>query len=720
MNTMNSQKLTRSSGKHLLLQNAAVSGVLAVALALATNATAAAQPSTKPELRDKALASFADDAQASAVSLISSSDFEDNYADDVGDTLFFAQGVWINRLDLNEPRLNLRGFGVGNRQHRSTASIFKDGAPLTDVHGTTNTVEVNAYAVDHIDIYRGGGGDLRFAGDNLGGAFNFLSPTGRTKNSGWTARLDGGSSIEGTPRGRAYADFASVSKGGGVDFYASLTGGYDDGFRDNNERIVGDFNANIGWNISSAVSTRFFINALRHDTELAGGLSIADAEADPSQAAPAIGLGPLFPGGPFISLADGAETGRWDRELTTGRVANQTDFNLFGQTFETGFHYTRREATSQNVEFIGIKEEEGSEWSARLAFGRLLKVFGMDASYQVGGSYSAGSQDSDRFENLQGVRGDQTVDTVQRSSNVNGFVEAMLKPIKRLMIDVGAKFIMTDRELSANGGDFDELRYTGVAARGGASFLLAKRIHLYANASRTYEPPTMEELIADDPENLSGLAEQDAFTIEVGFKGYASDRVRWNIAYFDTDVENEIINIEEPETNGIVGTFVNVPTSEHKGIELGLDIDILPSGKNKNGLTWRSAYSFNDFRFVDAGPIANADGARIAGLPQHVYRGELRYSAGDRWFAAVNVDLAAGEFFADHENVVSVPTYAVVGFSAGLKLSDQLQIFASGENLTDTAYAAGVTPVASQTTQTGRIITPGAGATVYGGMRYVF
>ena len=537
-------------------------------------------------------------------------------------------------------------------------------------------------------------------------------------------RADAGSSIEGTPGGRIHGDFAGVSVGGGVDYYASLTGLYETGFRDQNERNSGVFSGNIGWRPSENISTRFFLDVARADSELAGGLTPDDADLDPSAAAPPIALGPLFPGGPIIALADGAETDDFGRELFNGRIANQTDFKLFGLDFSFGGHYARRDIESQNIDFIGIIDESGSEWGARLTADRNFQILSMDTAVRFGGSYSTGTQDSDRFENLNGQRGDQQVDTEHNSANVTGFIEAMFKPLKRLVVDLGAKFIMVDRELTDfEDDDFEEERYTGVAARGGLLYNAMENLQLFLNASRTYEPPSMSELLANDPEDLADLEEQDAFTFEAGIRGKHSNWLRWDVTYFNTSVENEIINLDDPETNGLGATLANIESTTHKGFEAGIDINLLPRMTARSGraITLRSAYSYNDFRFDVADPLdAALNGNRIGGVPQHVYRGELRYEAGDDWFAGLNVQIAGGDYFVDHENLVSAPTYAVLGFSAGLNLNEQLQIFASGENILDTEYAAGLTPVTSQTTQDARIFTPANRASVYAGLKYRF
>lgn len=728
--------------KSALLTSAAITAIGAQALAApvispvikpARNAEPASVEQT-PALRDRSLPEYSDwdrggDANGvSATDKISADDYLDNYANDAGEAFFFSPGVFINALDANEPRITLRGFDVKNRQDRTTVPVFRDGAPLTDVHGTTNLREIDLRAVASVDVMRGGGGDLRLSGDNLGGAVNFISPTGRDLGDMRIARVDVGSPIEGNAGGRLHAAFAGLSESKSFDYYVSLSGGYETGFRENNDLQDGILNANVGYRFSDTFMTRFFLDGVYSEARQGGGLTLAQLEDDAFQAAPPITLGPLFPGGPIIEFANGAEEGEFGRNLFVGRIANQTNFSFLGHDIEVGGHYARRDIESPQIDFIGVVDESGTEWGARLAVKRLFRFFGMDTEYRIGGTYSVGEQSSDRFENLNGEKGDQTSDSDHRSSNLNAFVEAAIRPFKRLLVDIGAKFVVVDRELTTrdvgvfDDDEFEELRFTGVAARGGAAFDITDDIQIFANVARTYEPPSFGELISDNPLEFNELQEQDSFGYEAGLRGRFNSWAAWDITYFNTDVENEIINLDEPETNGIGGTLVNVADTSHKGIEVGLDLQLFPGrfAQGGGGLTWRSAYSYNNFRFVNAEPLDDIDGNRLAGVPQHLYRGEIRYDAEGRWYAAANVEIGAGSFFVDHENVVSAPTYTAVGFSAGLRLNDQIEVFASGQNLTDNAYAAGITPVFSQTLQDARLYTPANRASAFAGMTYRF
>ena len=670
-------------------------------------------------LRDRPLDEFY--RIAAAVDQRDESDYDDNYADDIGDGVFFAPGVTVNGLDIQEPRLSIRGFAVGNSGQRSNIILLRDGARLTDVHGTTNTSEIDLLSTQQIEIYRGVA-NLREGGGNLGGVIHLRSRTGRDAPAGLSARLDGGATVDGKVGGQTHVSFAGASSG--MDFYAGLTGVYENGWRDNNQRVSEQFHGNIGFKVTDAVSTRFFADIVNSETELAGGLTLAQLEQNPQNPTPPITLGPLFPGGPIINLVDGARADDFARDIREGRIANETTFPLLWHDFTIGGHYTRRWVESPQIDFIGFIDQEGSEWGAKLEAERSATFFGGEALYRFGGEWVTGSQDSDLFENLNGDPGAAIAQTEQSSKLLSAFVEGVYKPLRRLAVDVGGKFIKVERELAdLTDDDLDTITFTGAAARGGARFDLNDTLQIYAGVSRAFEPPSMEELTAGDPTSLAGFDAQDSFTLEAGLRGSLGGWIGFDLAYYDTDVENEILSLGEPSSFVSGAIYGTADKTTHKGIEAGIDLHLFPETMAARGtaLTLRNVYNRANHRIVDGGfALGDVDGNRIAGLPVHHYRGELRYELLDQWFIAANVQLAGGAFFADHENTVSVPTDPILGFSAGYRLNDQIEIFASGENLLDTGYVAGVSPVLTLNVDEDRIFTPGARARLYGGLKYRF
>ena len=653
---------------------------------------------------------------AGALDIRKHSDFIDNYADDIADTIFFAPGVTANVLDIQEPRLSIRGFGLGNSNYRSNVLLLRDGAPLTDVHGTTNTSEINPYTINTVSIVRGVA-NLRDAGGNLGGVVHLRTLTGRDVAAGSVARIDGGVDRNGRPDGQLHARFAGTDAG--TDYFISVTGVYENGSRDNNQRASEQINANVGFRLSRNANTRFFVDAANSDTELAGGIILAGLENDPQSPTGAITLGPLFPGGPIINLVDGARTDDFARDIREGRIANETTFRLFGQDLIVGGHYTRRNITAPQIDFVGFQQERGGEWGARLSFAGSTPAFGDRVRYRAGASRTIGTTTQDTFENDNGVAGAPIVSAERRSRVFDAFVEGFYNPIKKLTIDLGAKFFNVNRQVTdLDGGSNDSRDFTGVAARGGASYAINERLQSYASVSRSYEPPTLDALTAGDPVNLNGLSEQDTFSLEAGLRGDLGERVSFDIAFYNTSVENEIISVADPTSPVDEDIFINADNTRHRGIETAIDVDLIANTSRR--LTLRNVYNYSDHRFTNGGGIGVSAGNRIGGIPAHAYRGELRYEAPGAWFASANVQLQRGAFFIDHENTTQAPTAAIIGLTGGYTLNDRITLFASAENILDSTAAAGISPVLEFREDDDRIFTPVARASIYGGLRYRF
>ena len=145
--------------------------MMGAAMLSIVTAAAAAEPvfgAAPGLLRDRPLEEMSEWAAPGAATAIDANDYVDNYANDAGDAFFFAPGVAVNALDIAEPRIVIRGFAMGNRNQRSTVNVFRDGAPITDIHGDTHLAGVDLLSVSGVDVFRGGGGDFKFSGDNLG------------------------------------------------------------------------------------------------------------------------------------------------------------------------------------------------------------------------------------------------------------------------------------------------------------------------------------------------------------------------------------------------------------------------------------------------------------------------------------------------------------------------------------------------------------------------
>ena len=96
----------------------------------------------------------------------------------------------------------------------------------------------------------------------------------------------------------------------------------------------------------------------------------------------------------------------------------------------------------------------------------------------------------------------------------------------------------------------------------------------YANVSTAFETPTATEL-GNRPEGAGGinrdLDPQTATTMEIGIKGIAGTRLRYDVAGFLTGVRDELIPFEVPGSAGR-RYFRNAGRTLRRGLEAGVEL----------------------------------------------------------------------------------------------------------------------------------------------------
>jgi len=185
-----------------------------------------------------------------------------------------------------------------------------------------------------------------------------------------------------------------------------------------------------------------------------------------------------------------------------------------------------------------------------------------------------------------------------------------------------------------DGNDSDSVDFLDFSPRFGVVWRAAKTVQVYGNASRTYEPPLLLELTAPGQlqGNLGQLAAQKAWQFEVGTRGSYTDRFNWDLAVYDIELHDEIVNLNVQPFPGAPFTiprFVNINRSRHSGVEAGADVVLVRDAARAMGmgtigdaLSARVAYTYSRFVFVDDPTFHNND---LPGAPTHFIRAEVRY-----------------------------------------------------------------------------------------------
>lgn len=642
-----------------------------------------------------------------AIGFVEDEVFADDFAQSIGDTLVLTPGVFADTSAPRESRLSIRGSGLNSGFERRGLTVLRDGVPISRASGSTEFQEVDPLTIRYLEVFKGANG-LRYGAASLGGAINIVSPTGRTARAPLTMRVEGGSFD--TLRGNVSA----AGTEGDADYFVGLTGLSTDGYRVHSSVRSVYGHANLGWRASDAVETRFYLTALRDRFELAGSLRLADALANPRAAGRPVQIGPFFPGGPVRVLDPGPVADDWDRNLSVLRLSNLTAIDLGGTRLELGGWAARRVLDHAITRLAGIIDQKETEFGASARLGGTFSLpGGLDSRWSVGGWLASAENAARTWANDSGRRGALRNQSDQDSSLLVGFAELDLAVMRGLNLIAGGQYARAVRDVTAElnavsgRGVYDQFnpRIGLIADLGGGA-------QLFGNISRSFEPPSLADLTAGGAFPFAPLAPQRATTFEIGSRGQRGV-IAWDVALYRAEVENEFL--DTAINNGASSVTTNGSRTIHQGLEAGIDLFVARDWLAARGQSLRlsTAYTFNDFRFVDD-PVYGRN--QLAGVPRHVVVSEIRFDARDRFYVSANLRWIVDSPWTDYANTERAPGYELVGLTAGVDIAPRLRLFGSVENLFDVVHISNIATTANQQRERAAAYTPGQGRAFFGGV----
>ncbi len=649
---------------------------------------------------------------AGATGLVEDEGFADIFAQSIGDVLELTPGVFADTSAQRESRISIRGSGLNSSFERRGLTVLRDGVPISRASGATEFQEVDPLTIRYMEVFKGANG-LRYGAASLGGAVNIVSPTGRTARAPVALRAEGGSFS--TFRGNA----SLSGKSGDVDYWGGITGLTSDGYREHSEVRSLYGHGNLGWRVSDNIETRFYVTALSDNFELAGSLRLADALANPRAAGRPVTVGPFFPGGPVTVLDPGPVADDWDRNLDVYRVSNLTVIDLGSADLEFGAWYARRNLDHAITRFAGIIVQGEDEVGVSTRLSGSLPFLADQSRWQVGAIYAFSSNDAKTVANNSGARGALRTQSDQDSDTLTVYGQADLGLTDAVTLIAGGQYARATRDVTAilnavtGRGEYDQFN-----PRVGLLVDAAEDIQFFGNISRSFEAPSLADLTSGGAFPFAPLDPQRATVFEVGTRGQAGI-VSWDIALYRAELENEFLDLAVPGARGLVTVTSNADRTIHQGLEFGLDVRPFKAALEKNGQALRlsAAYTFNDFTFN--GDAVYGDN-QLAGVPRNVLIAEARFDQVDKFYLSTTLRWIPDGPWADYANTERAPGYETVQITAGVTLTEGIELFGSVENLFDTVFISNVTTNANQRLTNEAIYTPGQGRAVFGGLRARF
>ena len=584
-------------------------------------------------------------------------------------------------------RISIRGMGARAQFGVRGVRVLLDGLPATMPDGQTQLNHVDVSSVDRAEVVRGPASALY--GNASGGVVRLSTLPPPPVPLASTYRASAGA--DGLVRLNAQAA-GTLSRG---TYRASVTRLRYGGYREHQsaDNSLASFNVGVA---KGADALRIVFTAVGYDAQNPGALSDSALRADRSAAVPT------------------NVTQRAGERGQQGQIGVTWEHALGGGALEVaGWGLGRSLANPIPVRYIDLDRAAGgarATWSG--GWGEVLRL-------TAGAEWEAQRDHRVNHENLQGARGAELLDQVERVTSLGGFGEGSLA-LGALEV-MGAlrydrfRFGVRDRFVTATDPDDSGARtMTAWSPTLGASLSAAPWLSIYANVATAFQTPTTTEL-ANRPTGAGGfnpdLGPEHTRSAEAGAK--LRRGAAWlDLAVYRAVTDSMLIGYELP---GFAGRqfYRNAGRVRTRGAEAGAGVQPV------RGLTLRAAYTLTDARFERyVSGTADLAGNRVPGIAPHRVDASAFWSRAAGPFAGVDVRHEGRTPVADTDasGALASPAYTVVDLRGGwtglrtraLRLSPTLGI----TNLFGVDYNASVVINAAR----GRYYEPGPGRAFHAGL----
>lgn len=623
---------------------------------------------------------------AGGVEVVSDSEFKNTPVQNVKDILGYVPGVIVQPRFGDDARVSIRGSGLSRAYGARGIAMLYDGMPFNTSDGLVDFFELDPSAYRYVEVFKGGNA-LRYGSNALGGAVNFVTPTGRNALP-LDARVDLGSF------GYAKAQASTGGANGDLDYFATISAQTADGYREHSQGKQFRFNGNVGYRISPDVDTRFYLNATQTRHEIPGEVTKDQALETPREA------------NAFWVVSD------QQRNVDSYRIANKTTVRLSETTLEFGAFYNDRHVMHPIFQWLDYTVDDYGGF-VRAVDERTLG--GMRNRLIVGANLHNGEIDTEQFINVGGQKGALASSYVDTSENASFYAENSLYVRPDMALIAGVQFLKATRDREdrflSNGDQSGSSDFDLWSPKLGVLWDVDPNWQVFANVSRSAEAPSYDTNSFASPAS-STLKEQTATTFEIGTRGIRG-AIGWDVSVYRAEIDDELQCLTTGPFSAC--SAINADKTIHQGLEAGLDANLAQSVLAPgDALSLNTAYTLNDFFFDGDALYGNNE---LPGVPKHYLRTELLYKNAQGLSIGPNIEWSPQSYYADNANTLDVDSYTLLNFRLGYDVGGGWSGYVEGRNLTDEHYISTVA-IAGTASTTSEIFNPGTGRSLYAGLRY--
>ncbi len=571
-----------------------------------------------------------------AVGIVEADDIQRRQLIGLDESMGRIPGVYFsNRYNYSRDlRISIRGFGARSNFGVRGIKVYVDGVPSTVADGQTALDDLDLSNVERVEVIRGPSSALY--GASAGGVINIFTQDGPETPFAEAGVLQGSHDFD-------RYQFKTGGQHGKLNYF--INGSYlnFDGFRERSNVEHSTVSGKFRYDFSDGSTGQMIIRATDSPTaDDAGGLTADEVALDRGQARQR--NADLDSG---ETVEDQKVAFSWNKTMGVHQISLRNYYNW--RDFSAKLPLPPFAGT-------GIIQFDRFFFGGGAQYNNTSSLFGHGNRFTFGVDVDSQSDERQRFNNLSGSRGPLAFDQEEKADTVGVFMQNEFAVTEQVNLQASVRYDDVEFEIedrfTANGDQSDTISFSEINYMFGAAWSPMQALNLYGNYATAFETPTFTEFANPSSNGTLGgfanVAPQRTKGFEFGAKGILFDRVRYELAYFDMDIEDEVTAV----TNIGGRAFFNNADTERSGIEFGLGAQIL------EGLEFNFAYTYNDFEFDRFASNLAAEGQTLPGVPEHYLYLEFDYV--HKSGAWVKWDWAyIGSIFADNVNATKVDSYDV-------------------------------------------------------------
>ena len=339
-------------------------------------------------------------------------------ANTIKDILDYVPGVFAQPKWGDDTRLSIRGSGLSRNFHLRGVQLYMDGIPMNTADGYGDFQEIDPTAYKYVEVWKGANA-LQFGANSLGGAINFVMPTGRDPWP-WPNGVSADAGAFGFKRLQANVGGAN----GPWDGFVTASTQAADGFRDHSFGSATRVSGNVGYQFSPDAETRFYFNANEVRQRIPGSVTKQSALTNPEAAAP------------------GNVVGDWQRNINTVRLANKTTIRFEDTKVEFGAFGVDRHLMHPIFQWLDYSYKDYGGF-AKVTDDRFIG--GFRNRLVAGVNILNGSIDNQQFTNIGGQKGPLQSSSIDRSKNTSLYIEDSFYFLPNVAAIAGTQFLYATR-----------------------------------------------------------------------------------------------------------------------------------------------------------------------------------------------------------------------------------------------------------------------------------